>query len=48
MERVGLTAQEVFDTLAAAVAGREAGTVYEGDGRFDVVVKLSSPRRNDI
>lgn len=48
MARVGLTAQDVFDTLAAAVAGREAGTVYEGDRRFDVVVKLDDAGRNDI
>lgn len=48
MARVGLTAQEVFDTLAAAVAGREAGTVYEGDRRFDVVVKLGEHERNDV
>lgn len=48
MARVGLTAQDVFDTLAAAVAGREAGTVYEGDRRFDVVVKLNDTARNDI
>ncbi|MGI4719409.1 MAG: efflux RND transporter permease subunit [Janthinobacterium lividum] len=48
MARVGLTAQDVFDTLAAAVAGREAGTVYEGDRRFDVVVKLNDTARNDV
>ena len=48
MARVGLTAQDVFDTLAAATAGREAGTVYEGDRRFDVMVKLNDAARNDI
>ena len=48
MARVGLTAQDVFDTLAAAVAGQEAGTVYKGDRRFDVVVKLNDAARNDI
>ncbi len=48
MARVGLTAEEVFGTLAAAVAGREAGTIYEGDRRFDVVVKLGEHERNDI
>ncbi len=48
MARVGLTAQDVFDTLAAAVAGREAGMVYEGDRRFDVVVRLNDAARNDV
>lgn len=48
MARVGLTAQDVYDTLAAAVAGREAGSIYEGDRRFDVVVKLGEGIRNDV
>jgi len=48
MARVGLTAQDVYDTLAAAVAGREAGSIYEGDRRFDVVVKLGDNTRNDV
>ncbi|OIJ40000.1 efflux RND transporter permease subunit [Massilia timonae] len=48
MARVGLTAQDVHDTLAAAIAGREAGSIYEGDRRFDVVVKLGEKTRNDV
>ncbi|MYN47620.1 CusA/CzcA family heavy metal efflux RND transporter [Pseudoduganella sp. FT93W] len=48
MARVGLTAKDVFDTLAVAVAGREAGQIYEGDRRFDVVVRLTDSARNDI
>lgn len=48
MARVGLTARDVFDTLATAVAGREAGLVYEGDRRFDVVVRLGERARNDV
>nr|WP_315249553.1 efflux RND transporter permease subunit [uncultured Duganella sp.] len=30
------------------MAGREAGTVYEGDRRFDVVGKLGEHERNDV
>ncbi|MGI4721659.1 MAG: efflux RND transporter permease subunit, partial [Janthinobacterium lividum] len=48
MARVGLSAQDVHDTLAAAIAGREAGSIYEGDRRFDVVVKLGETSRNDV
>lgn len=48
MARVGLTAKDVFDTLAAAVAGREAGYVFEGDRRFDVVVRMGESARNDV
>ena len=48
MARVGLTAKDVFDTLAAAVAGREAGHIFEGDRRFDVVVRMGESARNDV
>lgn len=48
MARVGLTAKDVFDTLSAAVVGREAGQVYEGERRFDVVVRLGESARNDV
>ena len=48
MARVGLTAQDVYGTLAAALDGQEAGIVYEGDRRFEVVVKLPDAVRQDI
>jgi cobalt-zinc-cadmium resistance protein CzcA len=48
MARVGLTATDVYATLAAAVAGREAGLVFEGDRRFDVVVRLDDATRGDL
>lgn len=48
MARVGLTARDVHDTLAAALAGRDAGLVYEGDRRFEVVVRLNDALRSDL
>jgi cobalt-zinc-cadmium resistance protein CzcA len=48
MARVGLGAEVVFSTLSAALAGREAGVVYEGDRRFDVVVRLDEAAREDL
>jgi cobalt-zinc-cadmium resistance protein CzcA len=48
LAQVGLTAKDVFDTLSAALAGREAGSIYEGDRRFDVVVKLDDTGRDDL
>lgn len=48
LAQAGLTAQDVFDTLSAALAGREAGSIYEGDRRFDVVVKLEDEAREDL
>ena len=46
--RFGLTVEEVADTVAAAMAGREAGLLFEGDRRFDVVVRVPSSSRNDL
>ncbi len=48
MARVGLTAQDVYGTLAAALAGQHAGVVYEGDRRFEVVVRLGETAREDM
>ncbi|MCE7766900.1 hypothetical protein GQL56_30200, partial [Pseudomonas putida] len=39
--RYGLNVGDVQDTIAVAVGGRQAGTLYEGDRRFDMVVRLS-------
>jgi cobalt-zinc-cadmium resistance protein CzcA len=46
--RFGLTVKEVADTVAAAMAGREAGLLFEGDRRFDVVVRVPQGSRNDL
>ncbi|MBT9473169.1 MAG: CusA/CzcA family heavy metal efflux RND transporter [Pseudomonadota bacterium] len=46
--RFGLTVEEVADTVAAAMAGREAGLLFEGDRRFDVVVRVPQSTRNDL
>ncbi len=46
--RYGLNIGDVQDTIAVAVGGRQAGTLYEGDRRFDMVVRLSDAMRKDI
>jgi cobalt-zinc-cadmium resistance protein CzcA len=46
--RFGLTVEAVADTVAAAMAGREAGMLFEGDRRFDVVVRMPQSSRNDL
>ncbi|MBK3508687.1 CusA/CzcA family heavy metal efflux RND transporter [Pseudomonas sp. MF6747] len=46
--RFGLNVGDVQDTIAVAVGGRQAGTLYEGDRRFDMVVRLSDALRTDI
>jgi cobalt-zinc-cadmium resistance protein CzcA len=46
--RYGLSVKEVADTVSTALAGREAGQIFEGDRRFDIVVRLPSQLRNDL
>lgn len=42
LARYGLTVKEVNETVQTAIAGRKAGTLFEGNQRFDVVVKMRS------
>jgi cobalt-zinc-cadmium resistance protein CzcA len=46
--RYGLSVSDVADTVAAAMGGREAGLVFEGDRRFDIVVRVPAAIRNDL
>ncbi len=46
--RYGLTVTDVQDVVAIAVGGREAGLVFEGDRRFDLVVRLPDEMRGDM
>lgn len=48
MARVGITAGDVQDTVAAAIGGREAGMIFEGDRRFPVVIRLPESARSDL
>ncbi|MCZ8294476.1 MAG: CusA/CzcA family heavy metal efflux RND transporter [Hylemonella sp.] len=45
--RYGLNVQDVQDTLATAIGGREAGLLFEGDRRFDILVRLPENLRSD-
>ena len=46
--RFGLTIEEVANTVAAALGGREAGIVFEGDRRFEIVVRLDNQSRDNL
>ncbi|MHA0337294.1 efflux RND transporter permease subunit [Sphingomonas aquatilis] len=46
--RLGLSVEEVANTVSAALGGREAGLLFEGDRRFSVVVRLPDAQRDDI
>lgn len=46
--RYGLTVKEVADTVSTALGGRSAGQIFEGDRRFDIVVRLPSKLRDNL
>ncbi|QNN65610.1 CusA/CzcA family heavy metal efflux RND transporter [Sphingomonas rhizophila] len=46
--RYGLSTEEVANTVAAGLGGREAGLVFEGDRRFDIVVRLDNVTRDNL
>ncbi len=46
--RYGLTVEDVAQSVAIALGGRPAGLVFEGDRRFDVVVRLEDATRDDF
>ncbi|WP_299823722.1 CusA/CzcA family heavy metal efflux RND transporter [uncultured Pontibacter sp.] len=48
LARYGLSINVVNRTITAAFAGEEAGQVYEGEKRFDLVVRLDKQNRRDI
>ncbi len=48
ISRYGLSVADVHDVVAIAVGGREAGLVFEGDRRFDIIVRLPETVRNDV
>jgi cobalt-zinc-cadmium resistance protein CzcA len=47
ISRYGLAVADVHEAVAVAVGGREAGQVFQGDRRFDVVVRLTEEFRTD-
>jgi cobalt-zinc-cadmium resistance protein CzcA len=46
--RYGLSVADVHGVIAAGVGGRHAGQFFEGDRRFDVVVRLPEAARQDL
>ena len=47
LSRYGIQLATVQQTVATAVGGSEAGQIFEGDARFDVVVRLPEHLRSD-
>ncbi|KQP13183.1 CusA/CzcA family heavy metal efflux RND transporter [Pseudorhodoferax sp. Leaf267] len=46
--RYGINIADVQDTIATAIGGRAAGTLFEGDRRFDIVVRLPENVRGNL
>ena len=48
VSRYGLNVADVQEVIEVAVGGKEAGQVFEGDRRFDLVVRLPEKLRTDM
>ena len=46
--RLGVNVGDVQEAIAIAVGGREAGVLFQGDRRFDIIVRLPERLRNDM
>ncbi|MGC4395622.1 efflux RND transporter permease subunit [Hydrogenophaga crocea] len=46
--RYGVNVGDIQDTIATAIGGRSAGTLFEGDRRFDIMVRLPERMRSDL
>ena len=46
--RYGINVEDVNDLVETVIAGKEAGLVYEGEQRFDMVVRLTDPASRDV
>lgn len=48
MARYGLNVEDLNRTINTAFAGQSAGQVYEGERRFDLVVRVANEQRKNI
>ena len=46
--RLGLSVSVVQDVIGAAIGGRDAGTKFEGDRRFPIIVRLNDEVRENL
>ena len=48
MARLGINVSDVQDAIEIAIGGKITGKVFEGDRRFDLIVRLPEDARKDI
>lgn len=46
--RYGLSMKNILDVVSSAIGGRKAGILFDGDRKFDIVVKLNEEIKNEI
>lgn len=46
--RYGINVEDVNDVVESVIAGKEAGQVYEGEQRFNLVVRLNEDSSKDV
>jgi cobalt-zinc-cadmium resistance protein CzcA len=46
--RLGVNVSQVQEAISTAMNGKETGTVFQGDRRFDIVVRLPDSLRTDM
>ena len=46
--RYGLNISDIQNVISIAIGGQEAGEVYQGDRRFDILVRLPDEMREDV
>ena len=48
LTKMGISTQEIQDTVSIAMNGEEAGYLYEGQRRFPIVIRLNEEDREDL
>lgn len=48
LARIGLNISDVQDAVDVAIGGKVVGTIYEGDRRFDLLVRIPDKMREDV
>lgn len=48
ISRYGLNITDVLDVVSIAIGGRESGLIFQGDRRFNIVVRLPDRLRDDL
>ncbi|MGE4349334.1 MAG: efflux RND transporter permease subunit [Candidatus Berkiella sp.] len=48
LDRYGLNMSDIQEVVEVAIGGKKAGLLFEGDRRFDIVVRMADDLRTDI